>query len=1767
MTSLVKGLEIMLNGSGIPMVSLKNSNRPISPKTFLIYGIASLLFLQMYVFLSVAFHFSINKQIKFLSKHLFGSQVSPFHINPVIPDLNVLEPRIRSLLKEANTKLNVNQPVWKNSVDTDDISLENLVRKFTKTSSFQDSDSYVIFCDSESGESLFYDAATDKSRPTTTSTRSYLKSRVKKRRQSTPRSLYTPLDDLRLFDLELNNSVSSALDPWTLDQVYALHMQEKIAARKSSRGNVVSRPPSRAFVESIRFFNESIGSSCLDDDSECASQAYRWPLPYLTPLPSLIHAGDCQSSSEACVSPELVAAALAPGHDLRASVWELLGVPPAEAIRLRPGMASEAGEDVTLPPFIAFTVPQETVLSLRRPELGFLIGASARTCERIAREARLRHLQAVSLLLRHSADSGCGFEHALRVHLAEVSKAKDAGAARGEDASNYRTECSRGGVLSEDVKELALKVLENERARSSMSRRASHEASTGIVRVNVLSNDRNAVKERSGTPMSHSKWSTEVTSRIVAAAPRMINASMLRANVDKLARLRADHTFEDTVLPHEDMDEAYSLTMAGSGDSTILAASVFGALRGLNTLASVYGGFSLLPSNTRPRPIYAAIEALLETPKPGMEPLMPRTLDLCKDCAAAVLLSASLTRAEKEESLDITRSALEGTGNPFPLVILDRPWRPYRGLLLDVSRHFMPLASIFNTLDGMEMSGLNVMHLHVTDSQSWPLQLFTYPTLAETRSWVRNYTYSSEHIKEIVLYAANRNIRVIPEFDIPGHSEAFETISPDLILRCNAEDSYYQYCAKAMNSLKSTNASSNLFPHRILLGGDPEDLSDFASFYGQFSRKPFVTRGADWPDMSHCERARGSVMLNLFHEAALTVVASIMLEFSLLFPDSTLHMGADEVKLLCLDSSPTFGASTWAKRHLSSLTVPLNLRTSIKPKDSLLLQYDGTRSFFERRAILSFFLHQTISVGKSLSKNILTWIDSRADLIASENAFLVDLELTKEFLLDPVNMKISNYYDSCFKAVVNYQETFRESSYRNISLLIEIERYFLELEGELPKLVADQTESEFTKNRRRISKYRRPSFPLMTACLRGSLEFSEFLSSRKATNVEFTTNSTDLGYQIASSDVRVPLAWFLHPNLNDAKTDDAVLKLKQSIVDPWYFFDLEKVKNKFVTIPFEVILPFVTPDADPFDADDAFQSAPVGTVASPIGVGLQAWVCSHHRNSEHMLSAVMDDFVSSKRGIEEWSETTYEKRLKRLRVLVQSACSYLDLSDVSHYSLYSFWPLPMYSSAMREYDYLLSLLSDSAMPSSPTAWPLSLGSTRPFLGAEASMWTEEVSFRLLPRRIWTRAAVSAELAWSESIAYERYARSLHSAAMDGLGFETYKWADRLGSPRVFEPLFSAAMPRLLRRSLQLFARGVHASIKAPFDLVEARTLALSNLVDESAPLPALAMDELKKAPASIQAHNGYSASGSFDGHQESLQPVANKLLVLNMKSIHLPVEGEDIDYANLQRAFVTQHYPQLFHSTTNMPFLRSIGAEIAVVFLHQENANPDAAPAQNEFEFVVENKLDMKRFDSWDRTFIAARHNYWHNLVLPTPSLSSVFVLATDPIEVLVANNQIFPFGFMILHVKTLTYVVIGFQHLLKEPITEVQKEFLLGNVMQYCEGPCIFVLSCQTGKMAKKTSDQAGTAYSSHCDASDRVMNLLTNTGEGLELLNSQDFAWPDEFLAPPAVENYPPKAPSAVFANRKALEQFQGSHLCARVPTHMKMMEESMPQLCRWI
>ena len=147
------------------------------------------------------------------------------------------------------------------------------------------------------------------------------------------------------------------------------------------------------------------------------------------------------------------------------------------------------------------------------------------------------------------------------------------------------------------------------------------------------------------------------------------------------------------------------------------------------------------------------------------------------------MLPPEIKNSQKQKGIDWTVPCTD---------ITDKPQFAWRGLMLDVSRHWFTKEEVKKYIDELAEYKMNVFHWHLTDDQGWRLEIKSLPRLTEVGAWraprvgqwwqrapqqpgeetTYGGFYTQEDVKEVLAYAAERYVRVIPEIDVPGHSLA-----------------------------------------------------------------------------------------------------------------------------------------------------------------------------------------------------------------------------------------------------------------------------------------------------------------------------------------------------------------------------------------------------------------------------------------------------------------------------------------------------------------------------------------------------------------------------------------------------------------------------------------------------------------------------------------------------------------------------------------------------------------------------------------------------------------------------------------------------------------------------------------------------------------------------------------------------------------------------------------------------------------------------------
>ncbi|XP_030762521.1 beta-hexosaminidase subunit alpha-like isoform X2 [Sitophilus oryzae] len=122
--------------------------------------------------------------------------------------------------------------------------------------------------------------------------------------------------------------------------------------------------------------------------------------------------------------------------------------------------------------------------------------------------------------------------------------------------------------------------------------------------------------------------------------------------------------------------------------------------------------------------------------------------------------------------------------------IYDYPRYKHRGLLLDTSRHFIPLKQIYQIIDALEYNKMNVFHWHLVDDQSFPFVSQKFPELSQYGAYDPElYVYNTTDVQAVIEYARQRGIRVMPEIDTPGHTRSWGASHPEILTDCSAVQS------------------------------------------------------------------------------------------------------------------------------------------------------------------------------------------------------------------------------------------------------------------------------------------------------------------------------------------------------------------------------------------------------------------------------------------------------------------------------------------------------------------------------------------------------------------------------------------------------------------------------------------------------------------------------------------------------------------------------------------------------------------------------------------------------------------------------------------------------------------------------------------------------------------------------------------------------------------------------------------------------------------
>lgn len=178
-----------------------------------------------------------------------------------------------------------------------------------------------------------------------------------------------------------------------------------------------------------------------------------------------------------------------------------------------------------------------------------------------------------------------------------------------------------------------------------------------------------------------------------------------------------------------------------------------------------------------------------------------------------------------------SRERVDGAAWLVPCVAIeDWPRFPWRGFMLDTARHFRTKEELLRYIDLLAFQKMNIFHLHLTDEQGWRVEVKCRPKLTSVGAGLRNcsgktgagWFYTQAEIREIVAYASRRQVNILPEIDMPGHSTAATTAYPELSCTgtavpelCISKESTFDYVASMLSEVL------DLFPFPFFhIGGD-----------------------------------------------------------------------------------------------------------------------------------------------------------------------------------------------------------------------------------------------------------------------------------------------------------------------------------------------------------------------------------------------------------------------------------------------------------------------------------------------------------------------------------------------------------------------------------------------------------------------------------------------------------------------------------------------------------------------------------------------------------------------------------------------------------------------------------------------------------------------------------------------------------------------------------------------------------------------------------
>lgn len=306
----------------------------------------------------------------------------------------------------------------------------------------------------------------------------------------------------------------------------------------------------------------------------------------------------------------------------------------------------------------------------------------------------------------------------------------------------------------------------------------------------------------------------------------------------------------------------------------------------------------------------------------------------------------------------------------FPCVsIEDYPYYEHRGALLDVARHFMPVSDILRFIDTISLFKFNVLHFHLTEDQGWRIEIKKYPKLTQIgayrhrsevgsadRAVIYNNRphggfYTQEDIKEIVQYARDRGVKVMPEIDIPGHCQAVLASYPEFGI---------DYAdVKAGNRIEYVNESG-------------EKIS--------------VDKIEDLPEIKVWDTWGVSEQILNVEEYTLNFLEDVFDEICALFDSDIIMLGGDECPYTKWEKSPR------VNERMKELGI-----TSYKKMQSYFI--DRIANFLSKRNRRVMCWDEVVETSPLKSTIIACWQNESRAAVAKENGYsIVNMPVPRSYL-------------------------------------------------------------------------------------------------------------------------------------------------------------------------------------------------------------------------------------------------------------------------------------------------------------------------------------------------------------------------------------------------------------------------------------------------------------------------------------------------------------------------------------------------------------------------------------------------------------------------------------------------------------------------------------------------------------------------------------------------------------------------------------------------